>query len=142
MVVRPAAFGNDVLEVSALLHQAASGKTTAHLCRSRVDQCVKRSQVRGQGFRSTLVATEGDTMRGFLYAEERHLFDLCPNVRVIEVPFLVGSHGAAVPLLTRLREMTKLRIHVFSLGLIRRPQVFQRLLRSLDPQAVAVVYQV
>ena len=142
MTIRPASFGNDVLEIADLVHRVARGKTTAHLCRSRVDQCVKRSKSRGQGLRVALVATEGDTIRGFLYAEERNLFDLCPNVRVIEVPFLVGSHGAAVPLLTRLRDMTKLRIHVLSLGLIRRPQVFRRLLRPLDPQAVAVVYQV
>ena len=139
MEVRPAAFGNDVLEVSSLLHQAARGKTTEHLCRSRVDQCVKRSTARGQGLRVALVAVEGDTIRGFLYAEERHLFDLCPNVRVVEVPFLVGGGGVAVPLLTRLREMTKLRIWVQNMT---RQRAFARLLRPLDPEQVAVVYQV
>ena len=85
------------------------------------------------------MATEGENIRGFLYAEERQLFDLCPNVRVVEVPFLVGSHGAAVPLLTRLREMTKLRIWVQNMA---RQRAFARLLRPLDPEQVAVVYQV
>ena len=75
----------------------------------------------------------------FLYAEERQLFDLCPNVRVVEVPFLVGSHGAALPLLTRLRAMTKLRIWVQNM---QRQRAFARLLRPLAPEQVAVVYQV
>ena len=139
MTVRSAGFGNDVLEIADLIYLVAQGKTTEHLCRSRVDQCVKRSRGQGQGLRAALVATEGEKIHGFLYAEERQLFDLCPNVRVVEVPFLVGSHGAAVPLLTRLREMTKLRIWVQN---IQRQRAFARLLRPLDPEQVAVVYQV
>ena len=142
MEVRQAQFGNDVLEIAALLHRRARGKTTEHLCRSRVDQCIRRSMQRRQGFRAALVAVGGDTIRGFLYAEERNLFDLLPRMRVVEVAFLVGSHGAARPLLTRLRAMTKLRIHVQAVGLLVRPRAFSRLLRSLDPQAVAVVYEV
>ena len=139
MIVRPAQFGNEVLAIADLIYALAKGKTTAHLCRSRVDQCVKRSLWHGQGLRAALVASEGDKILGFLYAEERQLFDLCPNVRVVEVPFLVGSHGAALPLLTRLREMTKLRIWVQNM---QRQRAFARLLRPLDPEQVAVVYQV
>ena len=139
MTVRPARFGNDVLEIADLLYRMAHGKTTEHLCRSRVDQCVKRSRGNGPGLRSALVATDADTIHGFLYAEERQLFDLYPNVRVVEVPFLVGSHGSALPLLTRLREMTKLRIWVQNMT---RQRAFARLLRPLDPEQVAVVYQV
>ena len=144
MTVRPAAFGNDVLAVAELINRKARGKTTERICRSRVDQCVKRARWRQQpGLRAALVAVEqDDTIRGFLYAEERNLFDLCPNMRVVEVSFLVGGHGAAVPLLKKLREMTRKRIHVLSLGLLHRPLVFRRLLRSLEPEAVAVVYQV
>ena len=112
MIVRPAAFGNEVLAIADLIYGLAKGKTTTHLCRSRVDQCVKRSLRHGPGLSAALVATEGDKIHGFLYAEERQLFDLFPNVRVVEVPFLVGGGGVAVPLLTRLREMTKLRIWV------------------------------
>ena len=139
MIVRPAAFGNDVLAIADLIYGLAKGKTTEHLCRSRADQCVKRSRGHGPGLRAALVATDGEEIHGFLYAEERQLFDLFPNVRVVEVPFLVGSHGAAVPLLTRLREMTKLRIWVQNM---QRQRSFARLLRPLDPEQVAVVYQV
>ena len=142
MEVRAAAFGNELLDVAALLHRAARGKTTERICRSRVDQCVKRFKARRAGLRAALVAAEGDTIRGFLYAEERNLFDLCPNVRVVEVQFLVGSHGAALPLLRELRRMTRLRIHVLSFGMIRRPEAFRRLLRPLGPQAIGVIYQV
>ena len=142
MDVRQAGFGNDVIEVADLIHGMARGKTTAHLCRSRVDQCVKRSRMRSPGLRVALVATTGEKIHGFLYAEERQLFDLCPNVRVVEVPFLVGRRGAAVPMLTRLREQTKLRIWVQSLAMLHNPQSFERLLRPLDPEQVAVVYQV
>ena len=139
MIVRSAGFGNDVLAVADLIYGLANGKTTEHLCRSRVDQCVKRSRSNGPGLRVALVVTEGEKIRGFLYAEERQLFDLCPNVRVVEVPFLVGSHGAAVPLLTRLREMTKLRIWIQNM---QRQRAFARLLRPLSPESVAMVYQV
>ena len=142
MTVRPAAFGNDVLAVAEIINRKARGKTTEHVCRSRVDQCVKRARGHRPGLRAALVAVEGDKIRGFLYAEERNLLDICPNVRVVEIPFLVGSHGSAVPLLKRLREMTHLRIHVLSLGLLHRPRAFRRLLHSLEPEAVAVVYQV
>ena len=139
MIVRSAEFGNDVLAIADLLHVMVNGKTTEHLCRSRVDQCVKRSRGHGPGLRAALVAAESDKIHGFLYAEERQLFDLCPNVRVVEVPFLVGGGGVAVPLLTRLREMTKLRIWVQNMT---RQRAFARLLRPLDPEQVAVVYQV
>ena len=139
MIVRPAGFGNDVLAISDLLHGLGKGKTTEHLCRSRADQCVKRSRGHGPGLRAALVAADGAKIQGFLYAEERQLFDLCPNVRVVEVPFLVGCHGVAMPLLTRLREMTKLRIWVQTM---QRQRAFARLLRPLGPEQVAVVYQV
>ena len=139
MVVRPAGFGNDVLAIADLIEDLAKGKTTAHLCRSRVDQCVKRSHWNVPGFCAALVATEREKIHGFLYAEERQLYDLCPNVRVVEVPFLVGSHGSALPLLRHLRAMTKLRIWVQNM---QRQRAFARLLRPLDPEQVAVVYQV
>ena len=139
MIVRAAGFGNEVLAIADLIFRLAKGKTTEHLCRSRVDQCVKRSRMNGPGLRVALVATEGEKIHGFLYAEERQLFDICPNVRVVEVPFLVGSHGSALPLLTRLREMTKLRIWVQNMS---RQRAFTRLLRPLAPEQVAVVYQV
>ena len=145
MTVRPAAFGNDVINAADVLFRKARGKTTARICRSRVDQCIRRARARGQGFRAALVAVDGgdaSTVRGFLYAEERQLFDLCPNVRVVEVPFLAGSHGAAVPMLKRLREMTKARIMIQSWAMVARPAALRRLLRPLSPQQVAVVYQV
>ena len=88
------------------------------------------------------MAVEADRILGYLYAEERHLFDLIPNIRVVEVTFLVGGHGAAVPLLRWLRGKTRLRIFVPSFGLLHRPTAFQRLLRPLEPEPVAVVYQI
>lgn len=143
MMVRPAQFGNEVLKIADLMCDKAKGRTELHLCRSRADQLVKRSKAtRARGFRAALVAIDDTIVRGFLYAEERHLFDLFPHTRVVEVPFLVGGHGAALPLLTRLREMTKLRILVQSTRLVNRPQAFERLLRPLHPQKIAVTFQV
>ena len=142
MHVRDAEFGNDVLEIADLLHRRAGSKTTAHLCRSRVDQAVKRARGRRQGFCAALVAVDGDKIRGFLFAQERFEFDLYPNQRVAEVLYLVGGHRSALPLLRRLRAMTKLRIHVEAVGALARPRAMARLLRPLSPQPVSIVYQV
>lgn len=142
MTVRSAHFGRDVLEAADLLFRRAKGKSTEHLCRSRVDQCVKRSKARGKGLRVALAAVDGDVFRGFLYAEERQMFDICPNIRIVEVPFLVGSHGAGLALLTRLRTMTHARIHVLSTSILHRPAALRRLLKPLSPEPVAVVYEV
>ena len=132
-----------MLAAAELLERRGGKKTTAHLCRSRVDKCVKRSVAKGAGLRVALVAVDGnEKVRGFLYAQESNFFDLCPNIRAVEVLFLVGSHGAAVPLLTRLRSMTNQRILVQSWALLKhRPRAFRRLLRSLGPEPVAVTYQ-
>ena len=140
MTVRPAQFP-DVLPIADIIYRRSRGKSTEHLCRSRVDQCIKRSRGRAQGFRRALVAEDGGGIRGFLFAEERNMFDLCPNVRAVEVPFLVGSTGAAVPLMRELRGLTKLPILVISWGMLTRPLAVKRLLRPLRAQAVGVIYQ-
>ena len=141
MTIRPATLaGTEVMAIADLITARAKDKTTGRIARSRVHACVLRSIKRSKQFRAALVAVKGDTIVGFAYAEERNLFDLCHNIRVVEVHFLIGT--GAVALLTRLRAMTKLRIHVACWALLSRPKVFRRLLRSLDPEPVGVIYQV
>ena len=130
----------EVMAISDLFTDCAKGKVTGHTVRSRVHACILRSVQRSKQFRAALVAVRGDDIVGFVYAEEANLFSLCHNIRVVEVHFLIGS--GAVPLMKRLRAMTKLRIHVCSWALMGRPAVFRRLLRALAPEPVAVVYQV
>ena len=141
MTIRDARFA-DVLEIADLLYQRSKGKTTEHLCRSRVQQAVKRARVSRKIFCRALVADADGKIRGFLYAEERNLFDLCPDIRVVEVPFLVSRHGAAIKMLRHLRSSTSKRILVQGVAFLGRQRAFARLLRPLDPETFAVVYQV
>ena len=139
--VRQAALQpTEVMAIADLVTERAKGKVTDHTARSRVQACVLRSIQRSKQFRAALVAVHGDRVVGFVYAEEANLFDLCHNIRVAEVRFLVGA--GAVYLMKRLRAMTKLRIHVCVWALLGRPAVFRRLLRSLAPEPVAIIYQV
>lgn len=141
MTVREAAF-DDTLEIAELLFRKAKGKTTEHLCRSRVHQAIKRSLTVRTHLCKALVATEeGHGIRGFLYCEERLLFDLLPNMRVIEVPFLVGSHGAGVALLKRLRSLTVKRILVEHVAWYGSTDAFRRLLSELRPRRFATTFE-
>ena len=143
MEIRDTNFGNDILRVSELLEQKTRGKSNPHICRSRIDQCVKRSKLSKGIFCKALLAEEKGKVIGFLYAEERNAFDLIPKMRFIEVHFLIGGNGAAVPLLKNLRELTNQRILIQNWGMISgRMKPFKRLIGALDPQQVAVTYQI
>ena len=140
MVRHATLAGPEVMAIAELITARAKEKTTGRIARSRVHQCVLRSIQKSQQFRAALVAVRGDKIVGFAYAEERNLFDLCHNMRVVEVHFLIGT--GAVALLKRLRGMTKLRINIACWALLARPKVFRRLIRALDPEPVGVIYQV
>ena len=130
----------EVMAIADLFTDRAKGKMTGHTVRSRVHACILRSIKQSKQFRAALVAVRGGSVVGFVYAEEANLFNLCHNIRVVEVHFLVGS--GAVQLMKRLRARTKLRIHVCGWALLNRPAAFRRLLRALAPEPVGVVYQV
>ena len=140
MDIRDAQF-SDVLPLAEMLHRRSKSKTSSHLCRSRIDQFIKRARVPKKHFVRALVAHDGDTLRGFLYAEERQLFDLCPDIRVVEVAFLFGGHGAAVPLLQNLRKQTVKRILIEANAWLGRPGALKRLIHRLGPREFAVIYE-
>ena len=142
MIVRPAAFGNEVLQVAELLEHAARGKSSIEICRSRADACILRSRKKTKMFHAALVSsfTEESEAMGFLYASERGAFDLCPGISFVEVLYLCGRGGRE--LLEHLRTLTAKRILVQSWRLFGRMESFERLIRPLQPQEMGRVYQI
>ena len=139
--IREAAFGNDVIEVADLVLSHCNEKSTAHVCRSRVYECVKKS-IRTGLHSFALVAHKDGKLVGFCYAEERPAFGLWVNVEMMEVHFLVGGSGSGLPLLRHLRANTKKRILVPSWSLLGNMKSLNRLLRPLTPQLMAELYQI
>ena len=139
--IREAGYGNDVLEIAELLCARAGSKTDPHICRSRVTQMVSRSKKMKKVFSRALVAEKGSQIVGFLYAEERAAFDLVPKTAFIELSYLFGGKGCALPLLRRLRAETRKRILVQSWAILSNMRSMERLLRPLRPQVVGRIYQ-
>ena len=131
-----------LLEAAELMHSKTGDKSTLHLCRSRVDQCIRMSKRAKGFFCKSLVAVNGDRMDGFLFAEERNAFDLTPDIRWIEVRFLIGRNGVGIHLLKALRAMTKKRILIANWGMLHKKDVFRRMLRPLDGEEVAAIFQI
>lgn len=113
---------SDVPRMAQMLLGASRGKASAHSCRSVADRCVRRGQKRDGSY--CHVADDG-----FLFAEERHAFDLAENIVWVEVHYLVG--GDARKLLKRLRKFTHKRIIVPTWVCLGREKAMLRLLRSL-----------
>ena len=116
MRIRDANY-SDTFEVAALMEKAAKGKSTPRICSSRVRQSIGRArQTKKTRYAVALVAVRDKKVVGFLFASEAHAFELCQNIMVMQVHFLVGRELPAM--LRRLRKVTKKRIWLIAWGLI------------------------
>ena len=84
---------------------------------------------------------EGADPRGFLYAQERNAFDLCPDILWVEVCFLVGEN-CILDLLRRLRMETKKRILVPAWAHFGKLKAFDRLLHPMHPRVIGQWHEV
>lgn len=92
-------------------------------------------------FSACLVApTEESDIHGYLYAEERIAFDCVHGLPFVEVHHLVGRN-CAVPLLEELKRRTRKRILLAHWSILSNRRAFERLLRPLNPQQMAAIYQ-
>jgi len=126
VTVRDATFA-DLQAVTELIQRQAGTRTTIEIARSRAGTAIRLGQNRKAGD-ICLVAVRGETVVGWLYAQEIAAFDLCKGIRLMYVPFLIGQ---ARPLLRGLRERTRLRILLPVYDGVTKPSAaLTRLLKS------------
>ena len=130
-LVRAAEFG-DERAIADLLFWASRDKSHPKICLSRAHDCVRRSR-KAKGGCFCFLALETDTPIGFLYAQERHAFDLAANIIWVEVCFLTGRN-CMLDLLNHLRDKTHKRILVPSWACFGKLEAFGRLLKPMNPK--------
>ena len=140
--------------VAYLLHKQSGKRASMRTCENRVKTAIHRANARrgskARGECHALVAdfTEADShpfpnnrIGGFLYAQERHVFDLFDKMTVVEVLFLAGRN-CGVPLLRELRRLTRKRIHVSAHTMLHRyPATCHLIRRKLGGYPVSTTFE-